>query len=248
VRLENERRLHPLLARSFPGVTLYARKASEPPPTGDGIVAQIAGGSLGALLRRDLADFPITRAPSYLQADATMTAAARLRHGGNDTFRIGISWHSSNRRYGGNRSVPVVELVRALTAAGSKVRLINLQYGDVRAAVTAVAAAGMTLHCDETVDTSDDMDGLAALTAACDLVVTVDNTTAHLAGALGVPVWTLLPFAADWRWMRQRQDSPWYPSMRLFRQPARGAWGPVLTALTDTLGAVLGGDQTRWPE
>ena len=69
-------------------------------------------------------------------------------------------------------------------------------------------------------------------TAACmrglDLVITIDSMTAHLAGVLNVPVWTLLAYDADWRWMEKRSDTPWYPSMRLFRQPAPGDWAAVV--------------------
>lgn len=68
-----------------------------------------------------------------------------------------------------------------------------------------------------------------------DLVITVDSMPAHLAGALGVPVWTLLSAEADWRWMRDRADSPWYPTMRLFRQRRRGEWGDVIARLADAL-------------
>lgn len=68
----------------------------------------------------------------------------------------------------------------------------------------------------------------AAAMLQLDLVVTVDTMTAHLAGALGVPVWTLLPYDADWRWMRDRDGTPWYPAMRLFRQPAPGDWDTVV--------------------
>jgi ADP-heptose:LPS heptosyltransferase len=70
-----------------------------------------------------------------------------------------------------------------------------------------------------------------------DLVITVDTMYAHLAGALGRPVWVLLPFAPDWRWMLHREDSPWYPTMRLFRQPARGAWRPVIERVRSELEA-----------
>ncbi len=75
----------------------------------------------------------------------------------------------------------------------------------------------------------------AALMANLDLIVSVDTAAAHLAGALGRPVWTLIPAAPDWRWLLDRADSPWYPTMRLFRQPARGKWQPVIAALGEEL-------------
>lgn len=75
----------------------------------------------------------------------------------------------------------------------------------------------------------------AAFVESLDLVVTVDTSLAHLAGALGKPVWVLLPFAADWRWMRDRADTPWYPTMRLFRQKAAGDWPGVVAAVRDAL-------------
>ena len=68
-----------------------------------------------------------------------------------------------------------------------------------------------------------------------DLVITVDTMVAHLAGALGKPVWTLLPARADWRWMLDREDSPWYPTMRLFRQTAPGDWRPVIARIVENL-------------
>ena len=75
----------------------------------------------------------------------------------------------------------------------------------------------------------------AALICDLDLIVTVDTMVAHLAGALGRPVWTLLDADADWRWMRSRDDSPWYPTMRLFRQTRPGEWEPVVDRLTAAL-------------
>jgi hypothetical protein len=81
-----------------------------------------------------------------------------------------------------------------------------------------------------------DMADTGALVSLMDLVVSVDTSVAHLAGALGWPVWTLLPRVADWRWMLERDDSPWYPTMELFRQPARGDWDSVLGAVAERLG------------
>jgi len=67
-------------------------------------------------------------------------------------------------------------------------------------------------------------------------VITIDNSTAHLAGALGLPTWVLLPYAPDWRWMLDRDDSPWYPTMRLFRQPQPGDWQSVVRSVKSALG------------
>ena len=70
---------------------------------------------------------------------------------------------------------------------------------------------------------------------ALDLMISIDSMPAHLAGALGVPTWTLLPTNADWRWLSDRTDSPWYPTMRLFRQQAPGNWGPVIEEVATEL-------------
>jgi ADP-heptose:LPS heptosyltransferase len=80
-----------------------------------------------------------------------------------------------------------------------------------------------------------DIDLFAAQIAAMDMVVTIDNSTAHLTGALGIPVWVLLPFAPDWRWLQTGEDSLWYPPMRLFRQSQRGDWQSVMQKVQNTL-------------
>lgn len=76
---------------------------------------------------------------------------------------------------------------------------------------------------------------LAAIICNLDLVITVDTLAAHLAGALGKPAWVLLNYAADWRWMTDRRDSPWYPSIRLFRQPSPGNWDTVINVVQQEL-------------
>ena len=104
-------------------------------------------------------------------------------------------------------------------------RFVNLQYGDCAEEIARLdEQTGPTVHDWDDADPFNDLDGLAAQIAALDLVISVDNTTVHLAGALGVPTWTLVNAVPDWRWMLEREDSPWYPSVRLFRQTVRGEW------------------------
>jgi hypothetical protein len=86
---------------------------------------------------------------------------------------------------------------------------------------------------------SDNVADTAAVIAALDLVITVDTMVAHLAGSLGVPVWVMLHFAADWRWLFDSSDSPWYPRMRLFRQPAPGDWASVVADIGDALAGLV---------
>jgi ADP-heptose:LPS heptosyltransferase len=123
---------------------------------------------------------------------------------------------------------------------GPRARWISLQYGPPGEIKEEVNAAKAPVRVDECVDQLADIDSFAAQIAALDLVITIDNTTAHLAGALGVPVWVLLPFAPDWRWMQEGEGSLWYPSMRLFRQPARGDWSAVVREAADALAEFAG--------
>ena len=83
----------------------------------------------------------------------------------------------------------------------------------------------------------------AALLHHLDLVISIDTAVCHLAGAMGKPVWMLLAYAADWRWMLDREDSPWYPTMRLYRQPKPGDWGSIVAKVVDDLRALANAGQ-----
>jgi hypothetical protein len=146
--------------------------------------------------------------------------APRARDG---RLAVGLVWESGD--WGREkRSIPF-DLLAPLAAIDG-VALHVLQRGPAR------AARGADFGVDAG---SDDVYAAARTMRALDLVVTIDSMPAHLAGALGVPVWTLLPHDADWRWMAERDDSPWYPTMRLFRQPAPGAWAPLVARVADEL-------------
>lgn len=230
VVLDCDARLAPLFARGLPDVTVVAR--TEPLSgrlTAPDVVAQTPAGSLPRLMRRRIGDFA-GRQPPFLKADPGRVAELRRRIGdghGNGYRLVGLSWSSKNASVGHLRSIPPDRLAGALDAAD--VKLVSLQYGDVAA---EAAAAGIA---DPGLDAWGDIDGLAALITAMDLVVSVDNSTVHLAGGLGRPAWALLPHAADWRWMQGGGNTVWYPSVRLFRQEAPGDWDGVLRKLREAL-------------
>ena len=114
------------------------------------------------------------------------------------------------------------------------VRFYSLQKGPP-AAEAAAPPNGLRLH-DWTSELHDFVD-TAALICALDLVVTVDTSIAHLAGALGKPVWVLVNTPSSWRWLRDRDDSPWYPTMRLFRQASEGDWSAAVAGVAAALSA-----------
>jgi hypothetical protein len=191
-------------------------------------------GGLCRWLRPNLASFP-SRA-GYLKADSTQVDLLRDRYrnqlGGRPL--VGISWRGGTGANVQLRSIPLAAWAPIL--AQSTFGFVNLQYGDCRADLEAVRRdLGVEILHDETVDPLKNLDDFAAQTAAMDLVISIDNSTVHMAGALNMPAWVLLPTVPDWRWMLGRSDSPWYPSVRLFRQAMAGEWAPVIERVAEEL-------------
>jgi ADP-heptose:LPS heptosyltransferase len=112
------------------------------------------------------------------------------------------------------------------------VRFISLQKGE---GAQQLARLPANFKIEDYTAQLNDFADTAALITSLDLVISVDTAVAHLAGAMGRPVWTLVPSWPDWRWMRQRDDSPWYPTMRLFRQKQPGDWNEVISRLANEL-------------
>lgn len=231
-------RLLPLVQRSFPGISFVSLARATRVPCD----VQIPLGSLGGLVRRSWHDFPSQR-KAYLIADEARVQAlsTRLRQGGKDLV-IGLSWLSRAERFGELKSVTLNDLQPLLELPG--VKFVDLQYGDTAAEREALRQhTGIDVQRLPDVDTFNDMDGLAALIRACDLVVTTSNTTAHLAGAVGASTLLMLPFASGrhWYWHEEREDSPWYPSMRLFRQQRVGEWSDIIARVRDAVAARIAG-------
>jgi tetratricopeptide (TPR) repeat protein len=145
-------------------------------------------------------------------------------------FRIGLTWHGSGSQSPDRRSVPFDQLLPLL--GQERTMFFSLQLGD---AAHDPARAGTENKLADLSPLMDDFASTAALIEQLDLVITVDTAVAHLAGALGKPTWLLLSAAPDWRWMLGRDDSPWYPSMRLFRQAKLGDWSEPLAQLSEEL-------------
>jgi Glycosyltransferase family 9 (heptosyltransferase) len=170
---------------------------------------------------------------AYLRAPANRVQRPDLRIGADLPIgrKVGIVW-SGNPEHGNNakRSCPFSFFVQLLQVPD--LQLIGLQKGAAAADWQGVYAPtrmrDMAARCDDFGDT-------AMVIAQLDLVIAVDTAVAHLAGAMGKPVWLALPRVADWRWQLDRDDSPWYPSMRLFRQEQAGDWGGVFQRLINQL-------------
>jgi len=235
--LECDPRLVPLFARSFPAATVLSRpfeNVVNPASSRPQFDVQIAIGSLPRYLRPNTASFP--HLERYLQPDEFRRAdwCARFAEIGSGK-KIGISWcggrKATDRRM---RSTLLEQWVSLLSMPDC--RFVNLQYGDCREELATIGRShGVMIHDWSDTDPLRNLDDFAAQIAALDLVISVDNATVHMAGALGIPTWVLLPFAPDWRWMLDRNDSLWYPSVRLLRQSQPGRWDDVFERVQTAL-------------
>jgi tetratricopeptide (TPR) repeat protein len=171
----------------------------------------------------------------YLSVDPARVDYWRQELAAYEGFKIGIAWKGSAANPRDRwRSVPLPQFAPLAQVPG--VHLFSLQVGPGREELDTLAGRFPITDLGGRFNMSSFMDTAAAV-KNLDLVVTVDTALAHLAGALAAPVWVALPFAPDWRWMHHREDSPWYPTMRLFRQRQRGNWEDVFERIaTDIKG------------
>jgi tetratricopeptide (TPR) repeat protein len=246
VILEVQRPLHGLMRTLCDAVQVVA--AGDPLPDFDLHCPLL---SLPLAFATRLETIPSTT--PYLSAHGDKTRAWRQRLGLHEKPRIGLAWAGNPRkelpganRIDGQRSIALDRLAPLFQVAGCA--FFSLQKGDdaVRQLRDSEWRAQIIDHTDELHDFSD----TAALIENLDLVISVDTSVAHLAGALGKPFWLLNRYNTCWRWLLHRADSPWYPTARLFRQDAARAWDPVIArvaaALSDFVGAGRGAFGAAW--
>lgn len=232
-------RMAPLMQRSFPSVQVSVLESAGTHLANEqNILAQCPIHLLGAQLRRSLDDFP--RHTGYIKADAARTARLRSKYAQNGRPVVGISWRSKAPYSGSIKSSDLADWQPVLMQ--EDIAFVSLQYGGFAEDIDRVQEKlGVPIINDPEIDPVADIDGCAAQIASMDLVISTSSTTVHMAGAQGVPVWTLLPKhgLSLWYWFDHRDDCPWYPSMKLFRQQKQGDWHGLLQHVGAELSSFL---------
>lgn len=174
----------------------------------------------------------------YLRADRRRVELYRQTlHRSDNDFVVGVSWRSTSQISGPNRNVPLRTLCEVLRVHHPRVRIVSLQYGDVDDEILTASTVAGGLVRYPGVNLTNDLDQVAALIHACDAVISIGNTVAHLAGALGKRAAVLLPYKnPSWRWMLKGAQSPWYSSLKLYRKKnLQSDWLEVIHAAVTEL-------------
>jgi len=244
--IECDPRLVALFRRSFPSASIEASAPAEQPVAAaahaQSVDCEIPMGNLPGLFRNSWEEFP--RHSGYLRAEPKRIAYWRSRlEALGPGPKIGLSWRggvAATRRH--LRSLALEELLPLLRQPAG---FVSLQYGDCAGALSQLRKEhGLTLSHWQ--DALDDYAETAALVCALDLVVSVCTSVIHLTGALGKPVWILVPAVAEWRYLGQGETMPWYPSARLFRQTDSTVWGAVIQRVAAELESMQGNAGTSF--
>lgn len=239
VTVECEQRLIPLFKRSFPEIQFYPQENLPHTQLFDtNINYQVPMGNLGRWFRTDRDSFTRNK-QSYLTACPKETKKRRRKYKelSNGRMLVGVSWKSAgpDQSWSESRSITLNDYWISVLS-NQDCYFINLQYGDVKQELELLKSeTGLIVYNDQDICTFENLDGFAAQVLALDLVISIDNTTAHIAGALGQKVWTLLPHIPYWRWLQDVEDTLWYKNMRLFRQDRIGDWSKVFQQVSISL-------------
>ncbi|MHB8533817.1 MAG: tetratricopeptide repeat protein [Sulfuricaulis sp.] len=210
------------------GVDHVVNEGDTAPPFNVEITLLSLPGVLGTTLETIPADVPYIRVPSGAGARAVAEIACCT-----GVLRVGLVWAGGFHTGSRHRNMVLQQFRDLLDIPG--IKFFSLQKGEEAAQLADVDSELITDLAPYLGDFAD----TAAAIQTLDLVISVDTAVAHVAGALAKPVWTLIPFAPDWRWLLNRNDSPWYPTMRLFRQPAPGHWSSVIAHIAVQLTALV---------
>jgi tetratricopeptide (TPR) repeat protein len=237
-------RVHPSLVRLMRTYSSEITVASIESDEGADFEWQCALMSLPAAFGTDLtnipAEVPYLRADPFKAAEWGQRLALRDPRGAQRGLRVGLVW-SGNPKHANDRKRSVgLEQLSGLTGIEG-VRFYSLQKGPVSEELAAAREGQGIVDLGEHLQ---DFTDTAAIMANLDLIISVDTSVVHLAGAMGKPVWVLVPRVSDWRWLRDRTDSPWYPTMRLFRQNKIGEWGDVVGLVEQALRDLADGQAT----
>lgn len=239
--VECEPRLLGIFRRSFPSATVYASTPDGALPreiAEHGIDVAIPAGSVPRFIRRGLGDFP--RHPGYLKADPERVAHWRERLNPlGPGLKVGIAWAGGVRKTRrALRSIPLERWLPILQTPA--VRFASLQYTADAGAAAAAFREQHGVRVEHWNEAIADYEETAALVCALDLVISVCTAVIHLGGALGRPVWVLAPYSPEWRYGFTGDTMPWYPSVKIFRQPAFGEWEPVISSAAAELRRLAG--------
>jgi tetratricopeptide (TPR) repeat protein len=234
VVIECDPRLAPSFRRSFAdGLIVERTTPAAKELSSMNIDYQVAAGDLGRWLRPNEASFK-AQGP-FLKADQSRVQTLRSQYLAHpDDLLVGITWHSANQSIGDLKSLPLVGLADVFAVDGCT--FVNLQYGDtVDDLALLEQELSIKLVTDPDIDPVVDFDAHITQIAAMDLIISVSNSTVHAAGALGIPTWTLLRHVPDRRWLLDREDTPWYQSVRLFRQETPMSWAEPVRRIAGQL-------------
>lgn len=235
VHVECDPRLTSIFKRSFPSIQFLNREDNRLNNTSQIQIFDyfVWSGDLNSACRLDESHFP--RAPWLKGSGTSLTGKLAKRSNSIDLLRIGVSWRGGfTLSQKAKRSIPLTELLGVFDPGLHQI--FSLQYDATPQEIEASKInSQQSLITDPDFDYQNDMEGLANLILSLDLVLTIDNSIAHLAGALGVPCWVLLQDAANWRWLNERSKVAWYPKTKLYRNKDHRKWHKSLTLIQQDL-------------
>jgi tetratricopeptide (TPR) repeat protein len=229
---ECDKRLTELFERSFPKVTFIKRDDSQKPVSSPSDIT-IKAGSLAYSYRKERHAFPKT---AYLKSDENRVRhwSEQLKRYSSSGMKVGISWRGgTSKTRASDRSIELDHFRPLIQLEGTL--FVNLQYGNIQDEIDRFNKISMEKPIHRVLENMENFDELAALISSLDLVISVQNATVHLCGALGRPCWGLIPFRPEWRYGSMRQDMVWYPSIKLYRQTKSGDWNSVLQSVRNDL-------------